>query len=510
MKYLTENNNEFTPEQFIKTFSHTLFNLLRQINSGNYYMPQYANTVMKDINISPIKPIVQDIEKWLLYPHLYEQQLSNLSQYLESIVMQYERTIYHFATILDFNYYIYPISPVPDPKIDKKKFNTYKNSKKKAIEWLRKFRPREQLFNVTLGVIREGGKFYYIRESDEFIDLQELPPNYCVIDGRTSLGYTFAFDMKFFLKFPRLLSAYAPEFIEWFNDFYEDYKDNKIISYKRMPPEKSVVFLFDDTRSARLNPLRALFKDVLDTQEYKSLLKTKAMLDTFKLIYLKVPLDKDGKPTLDRNLIANWVAVAQACLPPGAVAFGSPMEAEELKVSDNQSVNFLDTLSGKKFWENAGISPLTYGSPDARSVAAIKSSNITDVSFIDHMYRQYIKFINFQLYNKTGGFKFGINMFGDTFSRQETTDKYRNSATLGICKKEYLASLGKEPFEYEMQMDDVTMYQWDTQAFIPLSTSYTMSPANSLGGRPPKPEDELGDAGDITRSAGSNIDKVVS
>ena len=192
MKYLTENNNEFTPEQFIKTFSHTLFNLLRQINSGNYYMPQYANTVMKDINISPIKPIVQDIEKWLLYPHLYEQQLSNLSQYLESIVMQYERTIYHFATILDFNYYIYPISPVPDPKIDKKKFNTYKNSKKKAIEWLRKFRPREQLFNVTLGVIREGGKFYYIRESDEFIDLQELPPNYCVIDGRTSLGYTFA------------------------------------------------------------------------------------------------------------------------------------------------------------------------------------------------------------------------------------------------------------------------------------------------------------------------------
>jgi len=59
-------------------------------------------------------------------------------------------------------------------------------------------------------------------------------------------------------------------------------------------------------------------------------------------------------------------------------------------------------------------------------------------------------------------------------------------------------------------MDDVTMYQWDTQAFIPFSTSYTMSPANSLGGRPPKPEDELGDAGDITRSAGSNIDKVVS
>lgn len=502
-----EVDKNFTPESFIKTFSNTLYSLIKNINNGSCYMPQYANTLMKDINVSSHIPNVKDIENWLLNPHMFEHQLGSVSQYLENVVMQYERTVYHYANMLDFYYYIYPISPVPNPTTDKKRFNTYKNSKKKALDWLRKFRLREQLFDITLGIVREGGKHYYLRESNEFIDLQELPSEYCIIDGKTSLGYTFAFDMSFFLRYPNMLSNYDSEFLEWYDDFCEECKQDKILPYKKMPPDKSVVFLFDNTKAVRASPLRSLYKDAFSMIEYKQLLKTKAMLDTFKLIYLKAPLDKDGKPTIDHTLIANWVAVAQASIPPGAVAFGSPLDASELKVSDTQSVGFLDDLTGKKYWESAGISPLTYGSPDARSVAAIRSSNITDVMFIEHIYRQFAKFINYQLHKKTGGYKFGVNIFGDIFSRQEVVDRYRNSATLGVCKKEYLASLGKEPFEYELQMDDEDMYDWDTAKLVPLSTSYNVSKDMLSEGRPPKPDDSLGEAGSKTRDAGSNLER---
>ena len=251
-----------------------------------------------------------------------------------------------------------------------------------------------------------------------------------------------------------------------------------------------------------MSPLRALFKDALDVVEYKQLLKTKAMLDTWKLIYLEIPKDKDGKPTLDFKLAAQWVAQAQASLPYGAVAFSSPMEASELKVSDTQFLNVLGNMTNQKFWENSGISPLAYGSSEGKQAGAIKASNIADMSFIQHLYRQYEKFINFQLAQTKGIYQFGIRIFGDAFSRQETSDRYNKAATLGLAKKEYRASLGELPEEYELQMDDQTMYLWDTKALIPLNTSYTQS-ANQ-GGRPQLSEDQLSNAGEVTRDAGSN------
>ena len=506
-------NTDMSPDKFLETYSNTLYSLLRKINNNQGYYPHYSNSLMKDINISPYKPTSQEIEKWLLQPHRYEQQLSNLSQYLEGVVMQYERVVYHFASNLDFYYYIYPITPVPNPKNDKKAFTVYKKSKKKALDFLTKLRIQEQFFNITLGVIREGGKFYYLRESDGFIDYQEMPANdKCIINGRTSLGYTYAFDMTFFLRVPQSLNDYASEFTGWFEDFYEEIKNSQVY-YKQMPPEKSVVFLFDDTKAARLNPLRGLFTDILGIQSYKELLRTKTMLDTFKMIYLKAPVDKDGKPSLSQNLIAAWTATASASLPFGTFVFSSPMEASEIKVSDNQSVNSLASIVSNRVWESAGISPLAYGSSDGKSVAAIKASNISDMNFINHLYRQYMKNINYQLSQRTGNtHRFAIKMFGDAFSRQETSDRYKNSAAMGVCKKEYLASLGKLPEEYEIQMSDEELYLWDTQAFIPFATSYTQSgdDPNNLGGRPLMSDDQLGDAGDITKSAGSNEGKVTS
>jgi hypothetical protein len=499
---------QITPEKFVETFSRTIFDTLRTISEHPFYTPFFANSLVKDININPHKPKSDEITKWLEHPAEYEDQLSRLSQYLEGVVMQYERTIYHFVSNLDFNYYIYPITQVPNPKEDSEAFKTYRNSKKKALDWLRKFRLKEQLFNITLGVVREGGKFYYVRESNDFIDLQEMSSEWSTIDGRTSLGWTYSFNMAFFLRAPQSLQSFAPEFQEWFKDFYKEWEKNRnIVYFKQMPPEKSAVFLFDDTRAARLNPLRAIFKDALDVVEYKQLLKTKAMLDTWKLIYLEIPKDKDGKPTLDFKLAAQWIAQAQASLPYGAVAFSSPMAAQELKVSDNQFINILGSLTNQKFWENIGISPLAYGSSDGKSVASVKSSNITDVQFINHLYNIYMKFINHQLSMNTGSVhKFGIRIFGDAFSRQEIVDRYRNSSTMGVGKKEYLASLGREPWETELNMDDQTLFDWDTSKFIPFATSFTQS--GDQGGRPQLSESQLGEAGDVTRSAGSNEEKI--
>jgi len=500
-------NTDMSPDKFLETYSNTLYSLLRKINNNQGYYPHYSNSLMKDINISPYKPTSQEIEKWLLQPHRYEQQLSNLSQYFEGVTMQYERTIYHFATILTFNYYIYPISSTPKKK---EEITAYKNSYKKALDWLRKFRPKEQFQNAMFGIIREGGKFYYVRESDGFIDLQEMPSQNCIINGRTSLGFTYSFDMTFFLRAPKSLENYAFEFTNWFDDFYDEIKNSQVY-YKSMLPESSVVFLFDDTKAARLNPLRALFKDVLDVQTYKELVKTKSLLDTWKLIYLKAPLDKDGKPTISQTLIANWIAVAQSSLPYGVVAFGSPLEAQDLKVSDSQSITNMATLAGTKYWENAGVNANVMGNSDAKSASAIKSSLETDINFVTHLYPIFERFINYQLSQKTGKFKWGIKFFGDKFHISDIRKDLRDSLQYSdINYYKWMASMDYEPHEID-NLNDMMDILGTRNKIKPVLSSHTISGNENKNGRPTAEESgkNLGDAGEITLDAGSNVGKIV-
>ena len=508
MSSVNENlNTDMSPEKFIETYSNTLYSLMRQINNNPSYFPHYGNSLMKDINISPYKPTASEIEKWLLQPHRFEQQLAQLSQHLEGVIMQYTRTVYYFATLLTFNYYIYPIN-TPTKKDE---VTAFKNSYKKALDWLRKFRPKEQFQNAMLGIIREGGKFYYIRES-EYIDLQELPPQNCIITGRTSIGYSYSFDMSFFLRAPHSLNDYASEFTEWFEDFYDDIKISQNY-YKQIPIESSVVFLFDDTKAARLNPLRGLFKDVLDVQIYKELLKAKSQLDTWKLVYLKAPVDKDGKPTLSMPLISSWLAAAQSALPYGVVAFGSPLEGQVLNIADNQSsVSNIASLATSQFWEHAGVNSNIMGNSDAKTASAIKASIEADVNFVSHLYPMFERFVNFQLAQKTGNkFRWGVKFFGDKFHndsiQKELKDAIQYDDTNYI---KWQASLGYEPFETS-GLNDMMDVLGIRKKIKPMMSSHTLSGNESKNGRPTAEEsgNSLGDAGEITADAGSNVDKIV-
>ena len=48
-----------------------------------------------------------------------------------------------------------------------------------------------------------------------------------------------------------------------------------------------------------------------------------------------------------------------------------------------------------------------------------------------------------------------------------------------------------------------------TDKLTPIKTSYTMSKEDSKGGRQAKEDNDLTDAGEISRDAGSNIDKDI-
>jgi hypothetical protein len=223
-----------------------------------------------------------------------------------------------------------------------------------------------------------------------------MPSDWSKIDGDSSVGYTYAFDMCFFLKTPDNLEQFAPEFVDWYRELIEEQKNSMFQAYyKRMPIEKSVVFKFDDDNASMTSPLISVFKDAMQIEDYKDLLKNKTELDTYQLILQEIPKDDNGKPTIDPIMASNFVALVQAILPNGVKTAATPLKSETFRFTDTQTQNNITGTGETNYWQQIGISGIEYGI-NSNSAATISYSNTSDYLFMKHMYSQFERFVNYQ------------------------------------------------------------------------------------------------------------------
>ena len=474
-------------ENFAQRFYQTLGRITKQAQA--YYNPIYANDLMQDINSTPHRPTQANLRKWLENPKEYEKELRDVSQFLSYNIMQYKRAIGHFASLLSLNYELIPLDRYPKtPRTEKE----YINAKKKANEWLRKFRPKEQFENVLYRIMTDGASYYYLRESDEYIDLQEMPQDFCIINGRTSLGYTYAFDMTYFARYPESFRTYAPELYIWFKDVLDDYKETTLKTiYNAMPPEKSACFKLEDWTAVSLPPMTGTFKDALEIQDYKDLLKLKLELDTWKVIMMEIPKDSDGIPTIDAGLAADFTAIVQAQVANGVRVASTPMKPIPVDFNQSQTQNNIIGTGEANFWNSAGVYPGQYGG-DTTSGNAVKYANIADYNFVRQMYRQFERFINFHLTTVTGKYRFAVKFFGCRFFEQEERADTLAYVQSGGHPERLFASYGYEPYEIESMLEG-SYHSGIRDLMIPLQTAHTMS--GNENGRPQKPDTQKTDAG---------------
>lgn len=496
--------DNFSQEEFIANFANSYgrtFDKLLKTTHG-YNNPLYANDVLKDVNLSPSRPSQANLKRWLEQSQRFEKELRDASQFLMANITQYYRAINHFATMLSYNYELLPAQKVPK---DMKKKITYYNGKRKANDWLRKFRPKEQFITVMMGVMSEGGKYYYVRESDEFVDLQEMPQDYCYITDQTSVGWAYQFDMTFFYRYPDAFTLYAPEFEYWYQEIAEKIAESPHRSiYLPMPVQKSAIFKFEDGNAGIRPPLSGVFKDALEIQDYKDLLKTRIELDTWQVVMQEIPKDSDGKPTIDARLAGTFVALVQAQLPNGVKTAATPLKPSAISFNQSQTQNNIIGTGEQNFWGSIGIAGNQFGE-NASGSTTLRYSNLSDYNFVRHMYKQFERFVNYQLSMVTGEYNFRVKFFGSSMFEDEEIDRALKLAQNGGNKQRLFASYGYEPFEIEaMLMDEIDSGL--NELMVPLQTSYTMSDKGD-GGRPQKSEGDLSEAGATTREGGYNEEK---
>lgn len=495
-------NKNFSYNKFVEEFANSTYGTLSKISNNSFFSPFYTNDFIKSINYNPKRANKTDIYNWINDPSKYEKELGSLSQYLQGSIMQYYRSIGHFSTILAFNYDLIPVKRIPLNSTARKK-KKYEKTKEKSNDWLKKFRPKEQFRKIMWNVMGLGGGYYYLRESEDYIDLQQMPQDYSYIGDVTSIGWSYSFDMTFFNRYSDELKSYAPEFEYWYKEMADELNKGGNSAYIPMPVQKGVCFKFEDWNAVMRPPLSGTFKDALEIQDYKDLLKTKIELDTWQIIMQEIPKDKEGKPTIDPALAGAFVALVQAQLPNGVKTCATPLKPEAINFNQSQTQNNIIGTGEENYWSSVGIAGNQYGKSD-KSGSALKYSNISDYNFVKHMYNQFEKFVNYQLSLLDDEFSFAIKFHGCSFFEEEETDMAIKMAQNGGSKQRMFTSYGYEPWQIEnILYDEIDSGLNDL--LIPIKTSHTMS--SSDGGSPKKSEKQLSDEGMTTRDGGYNNDK---
>lgn len=455
----------FTDEHKRKMFSENLAKQLKRtewlttLSSGNgQYQPVYSEQLLQQVNVNPSAASSAEIERWLLAPQYFDQNLRHLSQYLSYSVGQYNRSVSYLNTIKTYKYKLLPSDSDIEGNIDQ---TEYLHAYDICLRTLQKMNIRYQIPKVDYQTMMDGVSFVWINETSDNISLLPLPADYCYITSPWTYGYLFAIDLVFFDQFITIPDQ-IPELKQAYDDFCkkreELYKGEKLAPYQyfQIPPDKGWVFTFDPIHPDKVPPLSSSMSSSLDILSYKELLKNKVALDLFKVIPMKIPLDKENKNmAISYKLAEEITQVIQSTLPENIKIFSSPFDAENAVLTD-QSNRFDDIVevSNNTFYGSSGFSKSMFGSKDNKMAAAMSISEQIDFGYSAyHPYRQYENFINFQLALKTKKYKFQVQMFGNLLKDNEERELALKEMTLGNSDiLGYFASKGLEPFQVKSSM----------------------------------------------------------
>src|SRR5690606_31098133 len=120
--------------------------------------------------------------------------------------------------------------------------------------------------------------------------------------------------------------------------------------------------------------------------------------------------------------------------------------------------------------------------------------------------RQFEDFCTYHVNRLTRKYKFKIKFEGTIFDREDRQKHALELAQNGIITPKIASAEGMSIKDLDAGM---LLMKWlgFVDKLTPIKTSYTLSKEDTKGGRPAKKDNDLTDSGEISRTAGSDIDK---
>ena len=508
------NDDVLTKEQWavwseaVNAYSESILNNINRINvisSNGMYSPVQGQNILQQVNMNPRVPTQTELTTWLTNPPKYQKHLRDVSAFLDGAIMQYKRTLDHFAKILTFRQELTAATEPTSAEENK----TFLKSRIRCLDYLRKFNLNYQRHMIMPKIIRDGGFFAYFVEDDNFVNVIEIPSDYAYITGRWQWGWTYAVDLTWF---DRLNGAEEtmPELYHYYKIFVEMREagiSGSALAYYQyfpVPVEDGTYFTFDLLVAENVPPFIGIFKDALEINNYKALLKQKSALETWKIIAQRIPLDDKGLPQIPVSLAEKFIALTQSVLPKGTSTFSSPMEIKELNFSNGQNQNNITGIGEQLFWRSVGVNGSLMDLGD-KSAASLRLSLINDGAFVEHIYSQFENYINLKFMIISRKFIFKLKLFGNRYTDKEDAKEYANMvSTQNMPAGKLFGYAGYEPYEVipTLKMEKLLKIK---DLMRPLESPFQQSQKEEAG-RKPKDESELKKSGEVQRDNDSNVE----
>ena len=494
---------------------------------GSYLLsPQLLNDTLKSVNMNTSKLSPEQVEKMVLAPHNFEQELRKLSLHYYNSIGLYKQMIEFMESMLTFDWEPIPYkldgTPITATEFRSKK---YKDDFAELTKFFNSFPMKREFKKVLSNICRYDTYYTSVREYDGHIYLQELPSSHCAIDANSYLGYLFSFDLSYFTNNGVDINAYSPSLRAKYRASLKNTKTNfkpnlpsrngRYVDWVAMQPDDAWVFKFNDSFAGSVPPLLSMMIDSAKIDKYKELEDAKKALEAMKLIVGEVPTmsqQKTGQKvdnfTISAEELGKFNAAFQRSLNNDYIKFqSSPLK-------NVKAIDFLPSSSEKDLLETelknimcqSGISS-ALSMVDTVNVASAGIYKAFNAARMEKLYNQFETFLEYQVNKRTKNFKFKIKMVGTIFDKDERRKNADADMAMGIWTPALFSSRGIQITDSQNVMGMMSAMGFP-ECLTPAQTSYNTAGdkvKDNKGGRPQKDESELSEEAANTRDKGTNV-----
>lgn len=526
---MDENLNDNQDVQLSEQEIWDFIQFARSLNSltGMPLTPELVNARLKDISItSSVGDVTEaQVKTVMSNPKDNEQELLRISESLEISSTLYRRLLHYMAGLLSFDltYYAKNVS-----KPEEYKSRAYQKDLDVLKKFLDAFDYKSQFSTVVKQLLREETFFCVLRDEGQKFILQQLPSDYCKIDGRFDHGLLYSFNYNWFRQGGVAIDMYPPIFARTYEELYKggnltnynptlpiDYRGNSMFVFwvDCSPADGFWAWKMSPELIARLPYFMGMFSDLVLQTSIRTIQKNSYLAQAVKFILGEVALlNKDQKATvkdaisISPDLLGKFMSLIKAAVNSDSVRIATAplqnMQGVEFEGNTDIYSTYLRNTVG-----SSGInSNLLFSADTKPNLIETQLSADVDLLVMQYLYPSFSNFIEFFVNRQTSKYKFGIQFEGSStyLDRQRRLETQTTLMAQGIVNPQKIAAaLGQNPFVFQRQLDEARMSGW-VDNLTPIIPAAQMS-GKETSGRPAKKDDELTDAGEQTRSSGENI-----
>ena len=386
------------------------------------------------------------------------RKLRMISDFFYAASGIYQTVCNYFSFLFRYDWYIYPENLADNVKPERV-IEEYT----KMLKYLDRSYLKKLCGEIALKVVKYGCYYGYLVNTNDSIQLQELPPDYC--RTRYSIGGVPAveFNMAFFDdKFPteeyrnKILKMFPEEFAKGYRLYREgklNFTEEGAINWETSYRSSYGWYLLDPACTIKFNingsdmPIFiSALPAILDLDAAQELDRKKQMQKLLKILVQKLPMDKNGDLIFDvdeaRDIHNTAVAMLRRAV--GVDVITTFADVQSIDISDKNTSTSTDDLEKveRQVYNSMGVSRNLFNTDGNLS---LEKSILDDESTMRNLLLQFNVFFDKIVIRKSTNKKFSFRfcMLETTqYNYKDMSKYYKELMNSGLSKFMPMVALG--------------------------------------------------------------------